>query len=952
MHMRTRGFVWGGLVGLLLTAPVQAQLVFSDPHNTGRSGEVNGSGATLFEPFFGIPATTNDAIDVDGDGLFGRFDTFPFVDQLAADYNGGPGLTTFWAASYRSVGSINGLGEFIDWQLCGSFSGSVPPEKGYLNRFPWALGGIKQNGGGADCLDDDGMPLPDGTSNNDDGSPFCRSSVDFAALDVPGAWGVKGPAPDPNTYAANRYWGRNPTEIGYGENAFTSTNNPWQSQMQTLVRDCGLGPVSLNTNSPPDQQTIFDTQVAWGPIAYIANQGLARPDLDADGQEGDLRLTDAQHYLVTGRFRHGENIAGATRSSGSGTRNGIQNTSGVDPAWGDGDKLDAEWNVTANAHLGPDRRLTNAEGSSGVEEAVEVSRLGIGFTGLAGSGRAATDVRDGKYEVLNIMFDDRVPNPQSADYVRPTVTNVVDNGDPNTGYQLGGPVTVVTVGDPFEDDPNLPEYMESQSAAWYLRNIIISAQNFSDPNGVGDPNQFSMPGEYLAITYFLAPGIQALPSVIDPSHFVVQTRNEPLANYMKANNDLGSGVGLPDYGTRNRNGRVPRRKVLSGGATYADGQTSAYAYKTWPGGAFATIVGGSNRLAGRNRVQGDFNNDKLRNLNDIPKMMEAYVAPLDFETNIVGDPNDKGNQTQNVVIVHVIGDFDGTGNFDAEDVRYFADGLALDPASLALDPADPTADDYGLWLNRKAGFTAVDQNWATQPGGDDNFFNTVIRPVNPKTYIPGDSRGDVAGELPYVTRGADPRAADGFVDVKDIDYCYSMFKNQYLGFDNTAVDWANLDQAVYSDCSCDMTGPELVAGRRTILIDQKDIDELVEVILGMQYGDVDLDGDVDDADEATVTANQGQTGLGWAGGDLNGDNVVDAADLAFFGPSACLGDTNCDGAVNFSDIDPFVARLGCPSSNPGCNTGCAWQNADINGDGSVTFADIDPFVGTLGNTCR
>lgn len=109
MHMRSRGMAWGGLVGLFLAAPVQAQLVFSDPHNTGRFGEVNGSGATLFEPFFGVPATTNDAIDVDGDGLFGRFDTFPFVDQLASDYNGGPSLNTFWAASYRSVGSINGL---------------------------------------------------------------------------------------------------------------------------------------------------------------------------------------------------------------------------------------------------------------------------------------------------------------------------------------------------------------------------------------------------------------------------------------------------------------------------------------------------------------------------------------------------------------------------------------------------------------------------------------------------------------------------------------------------------------------------------------------------------------------------------------------------------------------------------------------------------------------------
>jgi len=28
------------------------------------------------------------------------------------------------------------------------------------------------------------------------------------------------------------------------------------------------------------------------------------------------------------------------------------------------------------------------------------------------------------------------------------------------------------------------------------------------------------------------------------------------------------------------------------------------------------------------------------------------------------------------------------------------------------------------------------------------------------------------------------------------------------------------------------------------------------------------------------------------------------------GPAVCPGDTNCDGRVNFADIDPFVALLG------------------------------------------
>lgn len=71
-------------------------------------------------------------------------------------------------------------------------------------------------------------------------------------------------------------------------------------------------------------------------------------------------------------------------------------------------------------------------------------------------------------------------------------------------------------------------------------------------------------------------------------------------------------------------------------------------------------------------------------------------------------------------------------------------------------------------------------------------------------------------------------------------------------------------------------------------------------------------------------------------------------------PVPCPGDVNCDGVVNFKDIDPFVGRLGCPDSDPaGCHTPstCTWHNADVNGDGHVNFKDIDPFVGTLGDVC-
>ena len=56
--------------------------------------------------------------------------------------------------------------------------------------------------------------------------------------------------------------------------------------------------------------------------------------------------------------------------------------------------------------------------------------------------------------------------------------------------------------------------------------------------------------------------------------------------------------------------------------------------------------------------------------------------------------------------------------------------------------------------------------------------------------------------------------------------------------------------------------------------------------------------------------------------------------------AVCRGDCNCDGAVNFEDINAFVAVLGG-------GTPCRFGNCDVNGDGVIDFADINPFVALL-----
>ncbi len=59
------------------------------------------------------------------------------------------------------------------------------------------------------------------------------------------------------------------------------------------------------------------------------------------------------------------------------------------------------------------------------------------------------------------------------------------------------------------------------------------------------------------------------------------------------------------------------------------------------------------------------------------------------------------------------------------------------------------------------------------------------------------------------------------------------------------------------------------------------------------------------------------------------------------------GDLNCDGRVDFGDINPFVLALTNPPAYAVRYPGCPILNGDINGDGFVDFGDINPFVRLL-----
>jgi hypothetical protein len=73
---------------------------------------------------------------------------------------------------------------------------------------------------------------------------------------------------------------------------------------------------------------------------------------------------------------------------------------------------------------------------------------------------------------------------------------------------------------------------------------------------------------------------------------------------------------------------------------------------------------------------------------------------------------------------------------------------------------------------------------------------------------------------------------------------------------------------------------------------------------------------------------------------------LDIPSLTAWGPLH-LGDTNCDGRLDFGDIDAFTLAITDPAGYAFTYPSCDRNHADCNGDNEITFDDIDSFVSYL-----
>lgn len=888
---------------------------------------INISGATLFQNFFANGTSTVDFFDVDGDGRC-KSCTGNDTDQLA-NFSLPPALTTdesatgqFWCVQYFAAGSVKG------YQAIVSYGSPKPYATNAENTGPGLLindlslaryNRAQYFGSGAgstgirNALNPYGAPvrsLTDGSytaTYSGVGIPSAGGTrIDIAPLDVDPFWGQQFPG-------GTASFDKKPGTAGYGRNPGSPVNKDGSTVVgsgasQQLVDISADGRTLYSGTGTGDANTIFGTPIVYNTVGAFVNLGVGR---------SQIRQSDLRHLNATGRMRSGENLVMITREVGSGTRNAYCNSLCLDPSFGVGENVGGDNSNTVNLsqNAGPNFLPSNKIGSGDLESTIQNNRLALAYTGTE---RYTNNGLTGRMELLAVKPDVTNGSDAVGSFARPSAFNQIFNNplrnDGTSGYVIGGVQTFATIGDPLAaglangGTSNGHQTMDNAQAASYINNILHAVDAFSD-NPSSDVNT-SSPGEFLGINFIFTNVPEYIQPQLNPCGWV---QNPAFAsgavarNYALNNGVFGRAANAPSYntfGTNGLDGRVPTRTT---GQTYSDGTTGAATTYNLQDGTTATY--GSATFPTRNRIAGDFSGNGVRDLADVPQMVAAWrqrnggpawVAPAGSGP-LAGQPSGKAS-------IEILGDFNSDGNFNTQDVRYFADGLLL---------INGVAD-------RKAGFTEVDSAF----GG--NFFGTTK--ATPAAYVNGDSRADVAGGAGR-TANFQPIAQDGTVNGLDIDFVYS----QYRGLGDGVMNWDNTTDAMGKDYSANMTSGDSN-------VDVNDVCEIVRNVLKTNFGDVNLDGVTNCADLAIINQPALPYQGTWATGDVNGDGFVTAADVAQIKSFILPGDLNGDGAVNTSDLTAFLGLFG---TSPACNNSVFALDPNAT---SVTTNALTAFLGRFGTS--
>lgn len=240
-----------------------------------------------------------------------------------------------------------------------------------------------------------------------------------------------------------------------------------------------------------------------------------------------------------------------------------------------------------------------------------------------------------------------------------------------------------------------------------------------------------------------------------------------------------------------------------------------------------------------------------------------------------------------------------------------------DDGDLDVLSADRRGNQVSVLLNSAGTFVRIAQ---------------VVVGEGPRGLTAGDFDGD--GDPDIVTANKD---GNSLSVLRNVGGSFSLAGTLPLAPGRQPYKLATLDANCDGDLDFFVSNSDDVGSAASLLLGRGDLTFLRAIDFavgadpqGVATGDLDGDGDADVAVACTLADTiHVLTNLGC-------DNVR-------------KGDLNCDGVVNFADINAFVTALGGPVAYSTAYPDCRWENADCNDDTLVNFKDINAFVALLGS---
>lgn len=717
-----------------------------------------------------------------------------------------------------------------------------------------------------------------------------------------------------------------PTTPGYGKGNPTRTVNPLVLTATTTVIAGGASQLHDQTDigataGAGNISNLTNTAICAGASLIAANPGTGLTQVNK---------ADAQFLQAASRLQNGLGFNVTTRDVGSGTRNTIANNTGIDPSWavgsndnGNGNALSVKnqfsiGEVNGNASNGPLGGIKFSNKTSGGSQllpTIENARMCVGTISQSDASAADCDSSNNGDNTANALSATPV---RALSYDNGSGPVAVSANNILTGaYAIWQQEQFVTanggnqsVGAPIVgDDAN-------HDAANYIKMITTSAGQYPNIGTYATPAdglvaQKWIPMQFMEVTKTVDGGnVTSVTPTGNVTAFLASSKNN-LFNVATPSN-LTSGA-TAYYGGANAAG-------VAGTPNYATGNFTEGKIAITAENSSGTIISGAAATqaaaTGGNWLFGNFNQNGIR---DLSAVLAAGQALLDGSTAFGGNgilsvntgalngnastayTNAKLNAmnagtgaTKGDLIV--MGDFNGTGQFD---------GASLYAMATQVAASDPSVGTNGNATNYTAG---------TIGGSAANFGvnveNAVLRKNTAldsfKTTFAGNSTTNtnirMAADLskPYINSTEAGNSSNNYsnafnkFDVLGNGYYSTAEKLANAAAVDAAVgmSYGNLSQSVTTTVTVSAAAVNQGSGNLTVPVSLT----AAKLI------------DATDAGNTTITR-----------ADFN----LIANDLGYYNPTTnptgklIKGDSNFDGSVNSSDLYTVIQYFGGNTSRWG-----------------------------------